>query len=292
MKSICLKLMAISFSVFFFGNFALAEGGKFLVVKGEVKVQKADNQTIPAKIGSQVQVGETVITGNDSRAKIVMPDRNVISISPSTTMKIEKYTTGADKNVELTLSEGKVRSDVKNNYDGEKTQYLIKTPTAVAGVRGTQFITSFDSKTNVTEVITFKGTVALSSVTGSAPATVLVNKGQSSTVKKDSAPEPPKAVPTDRLKSMDKESGGKDTAAQPKESGSAPNAGAVDNKDKVGAPVADVPVAAPNVSMPPPPPPPPPATPKNPSTKTKVKVVPTTTPGASPNQVPVSPREK
>lgn len=267
-------LFAIAFS---FGFLAHAGNGQFLIVKGEVKVKKSDDQMQVAKVGLKVVAGDTIISGIDSRAKIVMSDRNVINISPSTTMKIEKYSTDKDKedkNVELTLTEGKIRSNVEQTYDGEKTKYLIKTPTAVAGVRGTQFITSFDSKTNVTEVITLAGKVAFTSIATSAM--VEVGKGQASSMKKDQAPETPKAVPTETLKSMDRDTGGKE-----KESGKGKEKGAtggVDNRD-VGAGAAQDAIVPPPIVTPPtapPPPPPTPITPKNPSTKTKIKVVPTT----------------
>ncbi|MBC7467325.1 MAG: FecR domain-containing protein [Bdellovibrio sp.] len=269
------------FLVFSFHFFAQAGSGQFLIVKGEVKVKKADDQMQVAKVGLKVVPGDTIISGVDSRAKIVMSDRNVISISPSTTLKIEKYSTEKDKddkNVELSLSEGKVRSDVKQEYDGEKTKYLIRTPTAVAGVRGTQFITSFDSKTNVTEVITLTGKVAFTSIATSSM--VEVGKGQSSSMKKDQSPEAPKIVPSDTLKSIDLEAGGKESKDKDSKG---KDKGAVDRRDVGAGGAQDIVMPPPNAAppVPPPPPPPPPATPKNPSTKTKVKVVPTTGAGGS-----------
>ncbi|MFZ3228651.1 MAG: FecR family protein [Pseudobdellovibrio sp.] len=201
-----------------------ADYGIFMVVKGDIKIQKLDNQSQVAKVGLKVAVGDTIVSAIDSRAKIVMSDRNVINISPSTKLKIEKYTSGTDKNVELSLSEGKVRTNVEQEYDGEKTKFLIKTPTAVAGVRGTQFITSYDVKTKVTEIVTLKGQVAFTSLTAKnagAANTVLVQKGESSSMADGQVPEKPKAVSKDDLKSMDRDSsGGKEAKDKPNDKSS------------------------------------------------------------------------
>lgn len=209
------KILLFFVSLFFCLTSYAADSGLFMVVKGDIKVQKSDSQMQVAKVGLKVAVGDTIISAADSRAKIVMLDHNVINISPSTKMKIEKYTTGADKNVELSLIEGKVRSNVEQEYDGEKTKYLIKTPTAVAGVRGTQFITSFDAKTKITEIVTLKGQVSFTSLvaanTSAANSTVLVKKGEASSMNEGQVPDKPKPVAADVLKAIDRDtSGGRD----------------------------------------------------------------------------------
>ena len=74
-----------------------AEYGIFLVVKGKVSIQSASGVT-EAKLNSTIQVGDTVITEADSRAKIVMSDhRNIINVAPSTKLKFEKYSNSKDE---------------------------------------------------------------------------------------------------------------------------------------------------------------------------------------------------
>ena len=167
-----------------------AEYGIFLVVKGKVSIQGASGAVTEAKLNSTIQVGETVITGADSRAKIVMSDqRNIINVAPSTKLKFEKYSnTKDDKNVKLKLIEGKVRSKVGEKYDNRSSKFEIRTATAVAGVRGTDFITSYDPETKTTEVITFRGEVTFTSLAAgdsdvATGETVVVTKGEKSQAK-------------------------------------------------------------------------------------------------------------
>lgn len=195
--------------------------GKFMVVKGVVQVEKPGKSAVKAKIGFKVEPKDKIITGANSRAKIVMSDRNVIHVSPNTSFLIKTYTnSGSEKNVELKLEKGKIRNNVENRYDGDKNKFLIKTPTAVAGVRGTQFITSYKSATKTTEVVTLKGRVSFSSVgpKGQVLSSVMVNKGFRSATSQGGKVEAPKSIPKTQLKEIDRESAGK-RAADPKSTG-------------------------------------------------------------------------
>lgn len=223
-----IRIIVISFFVNSFGLIkanAVDMHGVFMVVKGTVQVENLKKEIVPAKVGSKIYPGEKVITLVDSRAKIVMTDRNVMNISPETKLVIKTYVNDPNtgtKNVELELSEGKVRNNVEQKYDGEKSKFIIKTPTAVAGVRGTQFLTSFDVKTRVTNIVTFKGAVQVATImpNGSVSTkSIMIKKGETSSVKAGSdIPEAPKVLPKEEMKSMDK-----DSQAQKKENSAAPN---------------------------------------------------------------------
>lgn len=213
--------------------------GIFMVVKGDIKIQKGTEPPVAVKVSSKVMAGDMVISGVDSRAKIVMNDRNVIYISPKTKMTIEKYSDGKQgaKNVELRLDEGKVLNNVQQKYDGEKEKYLIKTPTAVAGVRGTSFFTSFDVKTRLTEVITQSGSVSFTSLDskGASLGTVMVNKGEGSKAGTTAPPEPPKPVPVEQMRQVESDISGdvKNTPPPPPAGGSSTKDGG--KKDSAGS---------------------------------------------------------
>lgn len=199
-------------SLFLFAShtktFAEELHGIFMVVKGDVEVESKKTGKFKAKVSAKVYAGDTINCGPDGRAKIVMSDRNVLNVSPDTKIAINKYENDSQsgvKNVDIELSKGKLRSNVEQKYDGEKSQFLIKTPTAVAGVRGTQFLTSFDPVSMKTQIVTFKGSVAFA-LKGSDQQ-VFVKKGESSSASQgQAAPEPPKPVKKDELEQMNKSS--------------------------------------------------------------------------------------
>jgi uncharacterized membrane protein YgcG len=204
----------ISVGLTFLSEAALADKmyGLFMVVKGSVQVQSGAGAAADVKVGSKIFEGDTVISGPDSRAKIVMSDRNTININPETKMKIETYvndTASGQKAVSLNLIEGKVRNNVEQTYDGTKSTFQIKTPTAVAGVRGTQFLATYNKVTQVTGVVTFKGAVTLASVNSAGKVVgnpVVITKGKSSETAPNKPAAAPAPVPKDTMKKMDGES--------------------------------------------------------------------------------------
>jgi hypothetical protein len=207
-----MKMMVYILFFFAFVNSAFAANGMFMVVKGDVKLSAGGNKApTVAKVGTQVNQGDQIITGADSRAKIVMSDRNIINVSPNTKLVIEQYVSDEkSKNVKLSLLEGKIRTNVEQKYDNDKNKFEIRTPTAVAGVRGTQFITSYSEASKKTEVITLQGQVEFRNVVaGNSNAkeeTVVVQKGEQSSVGSGgAAPEPPKKVPPEIMKDVERD---------------------------------------------------------------------------------------
>jgi len=79
-------------------------------------------------------------------------EQNVIRLTPDTTLGISKLTiidTGADtvSDTELNLTSGKIFASVKKLTGA--SQYLIKLPNGIAGVRGTKFSITVDGVTAV-----------------------------------------------------------------------------------------------------------------------------------------------
>jgi len=177
--------------------------GVMMVVKGDIKVTSADGKTEVAKVGKKVSAGDTITAGPDSRAKIVMADKNVINVSPDSKIVIEKYENdGKDKkNVELNVLYGKVRASVEQKYDGDKSKFNVKTPSAVAGVRGTDFMTGYNAGTKTAQFITFSGSVAVGQPGpgGTIKNPVFVQAGQMTQAGAGKPPEAPKAMSKDDL---------------------------------------------------------------------------------------------
>jgi dihydroxyacetone kinase DhaKLM complex PTS-EIIA-like component DhaM len=203
------------FFLFFVSSAQAKDFGLFMVVKGKVRIENSQG-TNEAKVGSKIHVGDTVVTEQDSRAKIVMSDRNIINVSPSTKLKIEVYSqSGANKNVSLSLIEGRVRNNVEQKYNNEDSKFEVRTATAVAGVRGTQFVTSYDPKSRVTEVVTIKGEVMLQRLTAAGLGDVVsVKRGQRSQADAENVA-PPTAVPEAEIKKMDSDTSVKGKEPEP-----------------------------------------------------------------------------
>ena len=181
--------------------------GVFMVVKGDIKVEK-NGKAVPAKVGMKVVQADTIIAGKDARAKIVMKDKNVLNISPDSKIVIEKYVSNEktdDKNVTLNVLYGKVRSTVNQKYDGEKNKFHVKTPSAVAGVRGTDFISGYQPDIQKAEFVTFEGQVEVGTLDagGNITNSVFVNPGEMTSTVAGLPPKPPAPLPQSELAKME-----------------------------------------------------------------------------------------
>lgn len=158
-------------------------------VEGMVSYSLGNDQWVPLVAGKILPVGAIVRTDHNGVADIVLgkdinlpqnasqgrwqpsyiasaPDsnvrgmmsyqpaaeQNVIRVTPNSMLGIDKLTvidTGADtvSDTELDLKKGKVFASVKK-LNGA-SQYLIKLPNGIAGVRGTQFSISDNGSTSV-----------------------------------------------------------------------------------------------------------------------------------------------
>lgn len=260
--------------------------GEVLVSKGDVKIESGkDNAMTPAPAGTKVCQGDTVIAGAQSRAKVKMEDGNELNISPDSRILLETYeykVADNKKKVMLNVLYGKVRAATReeNMYndkskDGQANTFQVKTKSAVAGVRGTDFLTSFDRKTTKTEVVTFRGKVDVGTAgaNGTIMNPVSVPAGQKTEALPGVPPAPPKPVPASEMKEMNMQTGGGQARSGSGHSAtsmaSSTDLGTTDKNPKRSPagetnqpppppPPAPMPAAPPAILMPPPPPPTPP----------------------------------
>lgn len=115
--------------------------GEAQLVQGKVFViHRGANIAYRLKKGLAVFGGDTLITESRSRASLLMVDQSALALAGRSKLVIDKSIYDAKANsrdTELRLLFGRVRSIVSKI--GSKPNYKIKTPTAVAGVRGTDF---------------------------------------------------------------------------------------------------------------------------------------------------------
>jgi hypothetical protein len=179
-------------------------------IQGEAQYQLGDGQWHPLVVGKILGAGATIRTGMGAMVDIVLggggvsmpqaaptPDRislasdstvrgmisykptveqNAVRMTGATVLKIDKLTvsdTGADavSDTELDLKKGRIFNSVKKLSGA--SQYLVKIPNGVAGVRGTLFGIGADGWLAV-----FKSSVLLSYIgPDGQPVTVLVKEG-------------------------------------------------------------------------------------------------------------------
>jgi len=113
-------------------------------------------------------------------------EQNVVRVMSSSTLVIDKLTTtssGADtvSDTELDLKKGGIYASVKKLSPA--AQYLVKTPTGIAGVRGTEFSITLNEDGTIKDVAVYKtnnddGLVLAVTSAGGTTQTFLIRDGQ------------------------------------------------------------------------------------------------------------------
>ena len=141
----------VAAALFCGGTFAAAESiGGAEVVVNEVKGNLAAGRVVAILRGDEVYRDEGVRTQADSSAKLVLRDKTVLTVGPSSFVKLDRFVyagEGLSGAIAVNVLKGAL---VFATGNAEKHSYLITTPTAAIGVRGTIFrIEAMASKTRV-----------------------------------------------------------------------------------------------------------------------------------------------
>lgn len=113
-------------------------------LKGTVQVmQKGASEWVPAAVYMKMTSGDTVKTGKDSYADLNfngMGQAALVRVGANSTMKVDTYVASASadqRKISLDLAVGDIL--VKANKLKTESQFQVKTPTSIVGVRGTGF---------------------------------------------------------------------------------------------------------------------------------------------------------
>lgn len=119
-------------------------------VTGSVETQaKVDAEWKSAKAGDTLGNGARIRTGKGGEAMLAWPQGHVVKVFQLTSLTIESATSDANReDTQLKADSGKVFSRVKALTSKDST-FKIRTPSALAGVRGTEFMVEIvDDKTS------------------------------------------------------------------------------------------------------------------------------------------------
>jgi len=136
---------------------------KITAVQGDVKILRAGGEKhFPAFKSMGLTQGDTVITGKDGRVTLEIAADKELKIGENSRVMISELvqsdSTNADK-TSLNLKAGQVYTNIKGKLSPD-AKYEIRTPTAVMGVRGTQFFVTLASGVQA-KVVTLEGNVVV-----------------------------------------------------------------------------------------------------------------------------------
>ena len=116
--------------------------GLIKVSKGSVQIQRGSDK-LPAPVGAGLQTSDVIVTGADGSAGITFTDNSLVSIGPNSVFSIDKYSfdsTTHQGEFEGNLKQGRLAAVSGKMVKQSPESMKIRTPSAIMGVRGTEFV--------------------------------------------------------------------------------------------------------------------------------------------------------
>jgi hypothetical protein len=116
--------------------------GQIKTAKGAALIERA-GQKLPAAVGAKVRQSDTVVTGADGSVGITFVDNSLLSAGPNSTLAIERYVFDSTTHAgafDTRLSRGTLAVVSGKIAKQSPDAMTVKTPAAILGVRGTEFV--------------------------------------------------------------------------------------------------------------------------------------------------------
>jgi hypothetical protein len=123
---------------------AAEDVGQIKVAKGQVSVDRG-GRALPAQVGMGLAAADVVKTGADGSVGITMRDNSLLSAGPNSVLSLDRF------EFDPTTHQGRFDSGLQRGtlavVSGRIAQQspqamTVRTPSAVLGVRGTDFVVS------------------------------------------------------------------------------------------------------------------------------------------------------
>lgn len=123
-----------------------ADAGRVKTSKGTVTIDRA-GQRLPATVGMPVQEKDVLSTGADGSVGISFTDNSMLSAGPNSVLILDKYAFDAASGkgaLEANLARGTLAAVSGKMVKASPESMKIRTPAAIMGVRGTEFVVKVD----------------------------------------------------------------------------------------------------------------------------------------------------
>jgi hypothetical protein len=172
--------------------------GAFASVTGDVVVEAGQRAPRPAQVAGAVNLDDSIRTGSDGAASVLFDDDSVLRVDADSLIRVDAAVydsaNSADRKSQLSLLRGRVRAFV-SRYSGEGLgQFAIQTGNGIAGVRGTEFVVTYDPATDITEILTLEGVVEASNSRLPSVAAISLRANELTTIEGNRPPTPPRRL--------------------------------------------------------------------------------------------------
>lgn len=127
-----------------------ADAGEIKTVQGAAHIERG-TQRIAARAGMPVRESDRLVTGEDGAMGVTFADNSLLSIGPNSVLAIDRYVFDSTTNggrFDSTLSKGSLTAVSGKLVKQSPEAMRVRTPSAIMGVRGTEFAVRVDPPKN------------------------------------------------------------------------------------------------------------------------------------------------
>lgn len=156
-----MKYLLLIFAFTFVGHALAAQTAKVIMARGTVTALKPGaTEAIKVKKGMTLPEDTSILTAEKSVVRLKFADKSTMNLGPKSKVVVTKLP--KKKPNMINLLTGAIKAEVNKKSDKPTAnKMLIKTRSAVMGVRGTKFQAGFNPTNGNTSLVTVEGKVAM-----------------------------------------------------------------------------------------------------------------------------------
>jgi hypothetical protein len=123
-----------------------ADVGEIKVARGVAHIERG-TERLAVQVGMAVREADKVVTGADGNVGVTFADNSLLSIGPNSALAIDRFVFNTTTNAgefDSTLSKGTLAVVSGKIVKQSPEAMRVHTPTAIMGVRGTEFVVHVD----------------------------------------------------------------------------------------------------------------------------------------------------
>jgi hypothetical protein len=178
--------------------------GAVAAVEGQAEVLHAGaSASAPLAQGDPILLGDQLRTRPDAKLRVTLREGSVLTLAPDSQLMVTEQVVAPASVSRFQLLLGTIKAAVTERYSEPNARFEVETPTAIAGVRGTSFLASYDTATDETLVVGLIDVTRVRSLADTrGAAAVDLGPGIGTRVRRGSRPLAPAPVPESQLRPL------------------------------------------------------------------------------------------
>jgi hypothetical protein len=234
--------------------------GAVAEVEGQAEVlHTGASAWTPLAQGDPILLGDQLRTRPDAKLRVTLREDSVLTLAPDSQLTVTEQVVAPATVSRFQLLLGTIKAAVTERYSEPNARFEVETPTAIAGVRGTSFLASYDTAHDETLVVGLASVTRVRALVDTqGTAEVDLGPGIATRVRRGSRPLAPASIPENQLRPLQdatelgRHAAGRGANRLEARRPQRPGERAMSTEEKA----VDQPLLSPQSPKPPPPPPP------------------------------------